>query len=149
MFRRFLWCFHPIHIITICNFCNNAVLLQGITPVLPIFREGILTGSPEIKELSAIALGELIRKTSAEALKPSVVHITGPLIRILGDRFAPAVKTAVLETLTLLLSKVVFLIYVYVIMMYKDMLNRTNHYKWPNIWNRYCLSHWLLNCFLL
>ena len=80
--------------------------------MLPIFREGILTGSPEIKELSAIALGELIRKTSAEALKPSVVHITGPLIRILGDRFAPAVKTAVLETLTLLLSKVVFLIYV-------------------------------------
>ena len=26
-------------------------------------------------------LGEVIRVTSAEALKPSVVHITGPLIR--------------------------------------------------------------------
>ncbi|KAH3887160.1 hypothetical protein DPMN_011176 [Dreissena polymorpha] len=59
-----------------------------------------------MKELSSLALGELINKTSAEALKPSVVHITGPLIRILGDRFAPNVKTAVLETLTLLLSKV-------------------------------------------
>ncbi|WAR01242.1 GCN1-like protein [Mya arenaria] len=79
---------------------------NGITPVLPIFREGILTGSQDIKELSAIALGELIKKTSAEALKPSVVQVTGPLIRILGDRFAPSVKTAVLETLTLLLSKV-------------------------------------------
>ncbi|XP_052799821.1 eIF-2-alpha kinase activator GCN1-like [Mya arenaria] len=79
---------------------------KGITPVLPIFREGILTGSQDIKELSAIALGELIKKTSAEALKPSVVQVTGPLIRILGDRFAPSVKTAVLETLTLLLSKV-------------------------------------------
>jgi hypothetical protein len=74
--------------------------------VLPIFREGILNGSQDMKEQAAIALGELIEKTSAEALKPSVVNITGPLIRILGDRFAWGVKTAVLETLTLLLSKV-------------------------------------------
>ena len=84
-------------------------LFQGITPVLPIFREGILNGSQDLKEQAAMGLGELINKTSAEALKPSVVHITGPLIRILGDRFAWSVKTAVLETLTLLLSKVSYL----------------------------------------
>ena len=53
-----------------------------------------------------MALGELIHLTSAEALKPSVVNITGPLIRILGDRFVYTVKTAVLETLTILLAKV-------------------------------------------
>ena len=40
-----------------------------------------------------------------EALKPSVIHITGPLIRILGDRFSHNVKTAVLDTLAILLSK--------------------------------------------
>jgi hypothetical protein len=51
-------------------------------------------------------LGEVIRLTSAEALQPSVVHITGPLIRILGDRFNWNVKAAVLETLALLLAKV-------------------------------------------
>ncbi|XP_076452806.1 stalled ribosome sensor GCN1-like [Babylonia areolata] len=79
---------------------------KGIAPVLPIFREGILNGAQEVKEAAALGLGEVIALTSAEALKPSVVNITGPLIRILGDRFTWNVKVAVLETLTLLLSKV-------------------------------------------
>ncbi|XP_049938173.1 eIF-2-alpha kinase activator GCN1 [Schistocerca serialis cubense] len=81
-------------------------LPKGITPILPIFREAILNGLPEVKEQAAQGLGEVIRLTSAEALQPSVVHITGPLIRILGDRFNWNVKAAVLETLALLLAKV-------------------------------------------
>lgn len=81
-------------------------ILQGITPILPIFREAILNGAPEVKEQAAQGLGEVIRLTSAEALQPSVVHITGPLIRILGDRFNWSVKAAVLETLAILLAKV-------------------------------------------
>ena len=59
-----------------------------------------------MKESAAIGLGEVIKRTSADALKPSVVHITGPLIRILGDRFSYGVKVALLETLALLLGKV-------------------------------------------
>ncbi|XP_071447058.1 stalled ribosome sensor GCN1 [Hetaerina americana] len=81
-------------------------LPKGITPILPIFREAILNGQPEVKEQAAQGLGEVIRLTSPEALQPSVVHITGPLIRILGDRFNWNVKAAVLETLALLLAKV-------------------------------------------
>lgn len=77
-----------------------------MAPLLPIFREGILNGTPEMKELAAEGLGEIISLTSAPALMPSVIHITGPLIRILGDRFPGNVKVAVLATLTLLLSKV-------------------------------------------
>uniref|UniRef100_A0A6Q2ZCD7 TOG domain-containing protein n=1 Tax=Esox lucius TaxID=8010 RepID=A0A6Q2ZCD7_ESOLU len=79
---------------------------KGVTCILPVLREGVLTGSPEQKEEAAKALGGVIKLTSAEALRPSVVNITGPLIRILGDRFAWTVKTALLETLTLLLAKV-------------------------------------------
>uniref|UniRef100_A0A8C5CDD9 GCN1 activator of EIF2AK4 n=1 Tax=Gadus morhua TaxID=8049 RepID=A0A8C5CDD9_GADMO len=79
---------------------------KGVTCILPVLREGVLTGSPEQKEEAAKALGAVIKLTSAEALRPSVVNITGPLIRILGDRFAWTVKTALLETLTLLLAKV-------------------------------------------
>ncbi|GAB6030116.1 hypothetical protein CHUAL_005795 [Chamberlinius hualienensis] len=81
-------------------------LQKGIAPILPIFREAIINGSPEVKEQAAIGLGEVIHVTSAEALKPSVVNITGPLIRILGDRYVWNVRVAVLDTLALLLAKV-------------------------------------------
>ena len=84
-------------------------LPKGIAPLLPIFRESILNGAPELKESASQGLGEVIRVTSVEALKPSVVHITGPLIRILGDRFSHNVKTAVLDTLAILLSKVMLM----------------------------------------
>lgn len=81
-------------------------LPKGITPLLPVFREAILNGLPEEKENAAQGLGEIIAITSAQSLQPSVVHITGPLIRILGDRFNAGVKAAVLETLAILLHKV-------------------------------------------
>lgn len=81
-------------------------LPKGITPLLPVFREAILNGLPEEKENAAVGLGEVISLTSAASLQPSVVHITGPLIRILGDRFNAGVKAAVLETLAILLHKV-------------------------------------------
>ena len=80
-------------------------LPKGIQPILPIFRESILNGAPELKEQAAVGLGEVIKLTDEQALKPSVVHITGPLIRILGDRFSHNVKTAVLDTLASLLRK--------------------------------------------
>lgn len=79
---------------------------KGVTSILPVLREGVLTGSPEQKEEAAKALGLVICLTSADALRPSVVSITGPLIRILGDRFSWSVKAALLETLSLLLAKV-------------------------------------------
>ncbi|XP_026540403.1 eIF-2-alpha kinase activator GCN1 [Notechis scutatus] len=79
---------------------------KGVTSILPMLREGVLTGNSDQKEEAAKALGLVIKLTSAEALKPSVVSITGPLIRILGDRFSWNVKVALLETLSLLLAKV-------------------------------------------
>lgn len=48
----------------------------------------------------------MIRLTSADALRPSLVSITGPPIQILGDQFSWKVKAALLETLSLLLAKV-------------------------------------------
>ncbi|KAF7238429.1 eIF-2-alpha kinase activator GCN1 [Varanus komodoensis] len=79
---------------------------KGVISILPVLREGVLTGNSEQKEEAAKALGLVLKLTSSEALKPSVVSITGPLIRILGDRFSWNVKVALLETLSLLLAKV-------------------------------------------
>lgn len=81
-------------------------LPKGITPLLPVFREAILNGLPDEKENAAQGLGEVINLASAASLQASVVQITGPLIRILGDRFNSGVKAAVLETLAILLKKV-------------------------------------------
>ena len=80
-------------------------LPKGLQPLLPIFLNGLMTGTPEIREASAIALGLLIQLTSENTLKPFVLQITGPLIRIVGDRFPSNVKSAILSTLYLLIGK--------------------------------------------
>jgi len=44
-------------------------------------------------------LGDLIRLTDPEHLRPFVVQLAGPLIRIVNDRFTWEVKAAIIETL--------------------------------------------------
>lgn len=81
-------------------------LPKGISCILPIFLQGLMYGSTDVREQSALAVGDLIERTSAAALKPFVTQITGPLIRILGDRYPAEVKAAILQTLILMLHKV-------------------------------------------
>ncbi|KAI8639859.1 armadillo-type protein [Parasitella parasitica] len=88
--------------VDIAGFC----LPKGISCVLPIFLQGLMYGSTDVREQAALAIGDLIERTSAAALKPFVTQITGPLIRILGDRYPAEVKAAILQTLDLMLKKV-------------------------------------------
>ena len=88
--------------VDIPGFC----LPKGISCILPIFLQGLMYGSTDVREQSALAVGDLIDRTSAVALKPFVTQITGPLIRILGDRYPSEVKAAILQTLDLMLHKV-------------------------------------------
>ncbi|KAG2444413.1 hypothetical protein HXX76_001166 [Chlamydomonas incerta] len=79
---------------------------KALAPLLPIFLQGVLQGSSaEVREAAADGLGDLVSVTSEDALKPFVVTITGPLIRIIGDRFPAPIKAAILGTLGLLISK--------------------------------------------
>ncbi|ORX50637.1 ARM repeat-containing protein [Piromyces finnis] len=81
-------------------------LPKGLKPVIPIYLHGLMYSSSETRECAAQGIGELIQRTSAESLKPFVTQITGPLIRIIGDRFPWQVKAAILKTLNILLAKV-------------------------------------------
>jgi len=84
-----------LHTSELKGFC----LPKGIAPLVPVFLQGLLNGSAEARETAAYGLGDLVTLTSEEALKPNIINITGPLIRIIGDRFPWQVKAAILSTL--------------------------------------------------
>ncbi|EFJ05799.1 hypothetical protein SELMODRAFT_162851 [Selaginella moellendorffii] len=87
--------------VVIPGFC----LPKGLQPVLPILLQGLMSGSADLREQAAEGIGELVTVTSEAAVKPFVVPITGPLIRIIGDRFTWQVKGAILGTLGIIISK--------------------------------------------
>lgn len=87
--------------ILIPGFC----LPKALQPLLPIFLQGLISGSAELREQAALGLGELIEVTSEHSLKEFVIPITGPLIRIIGDRFPWQVKSAILSTLSIIIRK--------------------------------------------
>ena len=61
-------------------------LPKGISAILPIFLQGLMYGSADQRTNSALAISEIIDRTSADALKPFVTQITGPLIRVVSER---------------------------------------------------------------
>ncbi|KAL7109894.1 hypothetical protein ACP275_06G203700 [Erythranthe tilingii] len=87
--------------VLIPGFC----LPKALQPILPIFLQGLINGSAELREQAALGLGELIEVTSEKALREFVIPITGPLIRIIGDRFPWQVKSAILSTLSIIIQK--------------------------------------------
>eukprot|EP00735_Rhodelphis_limneticus_P006871 TRINITY_DN1932_c0_g1::TRINITY_DN1932_c0_g1_i1::g.23049::m.23049 TRINITY_DN1932_c0_g1::TRINITY_DN1932_c0_g1_i1::g.23049 ORF type:complete len:2717 (+),score=940.13,sp/F4I893/ILA_ARATH/35.18/0.0,HEAT/PF02985.17/1.4e+03,HEAT/PF02985.17/1.4e+03,HEAT/PF02985.17/1.9e+03,HEAT/PF02985.17/67,HEAT/PF02985.17/6.2e+03,HEAT/PF02985.17/34,HEAT/PF02985.17/3.3e+03,HEAT/PF02985.17/0.11,HEAT/PF02985.17/0.013,HEAT/PF02985.17/0.069,HEAT/PF02985.17/1.4e+03,HEAT/PF02985.17/0.012,HEAT/PF02985.17/8e+03,HEAT/PF02985.17 len=80
-------------------------LPKGLGPILPMFLHALTVGTPDIRESAALGIGELISLTSEEGLRPFVVQTTGPLIRVIGDRFPWQIKASILKTLILLIDK--------------------------------------------
>ncbi|KAI8915645.1 armadillo-type protein [Gorgonomyces haynaldii] len=81
-------------------------LPKGISPILPILLQGLMYGEPSAREQASWCLGDVVKRTSEQGLKLYVTSMTGPLIRVAGDRFPAGVKTAILHALGLLLTKV-------------------------------------------
>lgn len=82
------------------------LLPKALSPILSIMLQGLIGGSTECKEAAAYGLGDIICRTPETLLKPYVTQITGPLIRVIGDRVSPGVKAAILSTIGQLLTKV-------------------------------------------
>jgi len=79
---------------------------NGLEPLLPIYQRGILYDHAVVRETTAAGLGELITITSNKFLAgPFLIKLTGPLLRIVGDRNPSAVKIAIVQTLGLILTR--------------------------------------------
>ena len=81
-------------------------LPRGPNCVLPIFLHGLMYGSNDEREASALAIADIVSKTPAANLKPFVSVITGPLIRVVGERFSSDIKAAILFALNILFVKI-------------------------------------------
>ena len=79
-------------------------LPKGINAILPIFLQGLMNGTADQRVSAALAISDIIDRTSESALKPFVTQITGPLIRVVSER-STEVKSAILLTLNNLLEK--------------------------------------------
>jgi hypothetical protein len=80
-------------------------LPKGINAILPIFLQGLMNGTAEQRTQAALAISDIVDRTSGDSLKPFVTQITGPLIRVVSERSVD-VKAAILLTLSNLLEKI-------------------------------------------
>lgn len=83
---------------------------QGFSPLAVVYRETIIYGPPDKKELAASSLCEVIVHSSEAAVKACTMKIAGMVIRILSeciikDRHPWDVKVALLDVLIMLLNK--------------------------------------------
>ena len=90
---------------------RGAVLLGFDAPlgpgcVLPVFTHGLMYGTGEQRVLAAHALADIVARTPAALLRPHATPITGPLIRVMGERVSGDTKAAVLDALRALLVKI-------------------------------------------
>lgn len=100
-------CRHALQLTGVANTNLFAFTLpKGPGCVLPIFIQGLMYGSSDEREAAAQAITDVVGKSPADQLKPFVTQITGPLIRVIGERFPPAVKASILLALNALLAKV-------------------------------------------
>ena len=79
---------------------------KGLEPLWPIYQRGILYGDSSIREVAASGLSEMIDLTADKYFAgPLVIKMTGPLLRVVGDRNPSSVKIAIVKTLGTILKK--------------------------------------------
>lgn len=73
-------------------------LPKSLDPLYTILLHGLMNGSATVREVAADAIGDFaLMADTASVLKPLLIKTTGPLIRVVGDRFPSTVKAAILQ----------------------------------------------------
>ena len=81
-------------------------LPRALEALSKIYLAGVLHGEePEHRQLAAEALQLAISCSTKDGLKAHVVSITGPLIRVVSDKFPSSVRAALLDCLATLVEK--------------------------------------------
>jgi hypothetical protein len=91
------------------------VLLSGNAPGLglprafetlwSVYQQALMFGSTDAREASASGLVILLNQTPDDRLKPNAIKVTGPLIRVLGDKYPTNVRVCLLQSLQVLLER--------------------------------------------
>ena len=71
----------------------------------PVYQQALMFGNMESREAAAKGLAKLLENTPVDRLKPNAIKVTGPLIRVLGDKYPAPVKMGVLESLKILIER--------------------------------------------
>lgn len=80
---------------------------KGVQSIVPILLAGVLSGTQEQRQEASNGIADLVQRTSEAAIKPYIIQLTGPLIRVIsGQSISPTIKGAILNTLTVLLEEV-------------------------------------------
>ncbi|EGV63734.1 ARM repeat-containing protein [Yamadazyma tenuis ATCC 10573] len=81
-------------------------LPKGPNCILPIFLQGLMYGNSEQREVSAMGIADIVEKTPGENLRPFSTVITGPLIRVIGEKVNSNIKASILMAINNLLLKI-------------------------------------------
>ncbi|KAI5960043.1 GCN1 [Candida pseudojiufengensis] len=87
-------------------FVPGFALPKGPNSILPVFLHGLMYGTSDQRESSALAIADIIEKTPADNLRTLATTLTGPLIRVVGEKVASNIKSAILVALNNLLNKI-------------------------------------------
>jgi HEAT repeat protein len=84
---------------------SGLALPATFSTLWPIYQHALMFGNVEAKEIAANGLTELVSALPLDRLKPNAIKVTGPLIRVLGEKYPSSVRVAILRSLQVLIQR--------------------------------------------
>jgi hypothetical protein len=80
-------------------------LPRAFETLWPVYQQALMFGNMESRQAAAAGLVVLVERTPNDRLKPNAIKVTGPLIRVLGDKYPTPVRVGLLKSLRVLISR--------------------------------------------